>query len=50
MLPVELQNEILKFTNIKCHGCLKCITLKHLSDWSKQNKFYYCSKVCYEFI
>ncbi len=50
MLPDEIKNEILIFANIKCHGCLRNCFIKDLQHLIKQGKFYYCSKVCYDFI
>ena len=50
MLPDEIKNEIMSFTNIKCHGCLRKCFMKDMHHLIKQGKFYYCSKVCYNFI
>ncbi len=50
MLPDEIKNEILSIANIKCHGCLQYCFIKDLQHLIKQGKFYYCSKVCYNFI
>ena len=46
-LPIEIVDNILKLTNIKC----KCCNLYfNINFYKKQSKFYYCSKECYEFI
>jgi hypothetical protein len=47
-LPSELQNIILTYTNIICHVCQKKYDFNILF-YKKQSKFYYCSKICYEF-
>lgn len=39
---------VMEFLNLKCHSCLKKI--KHPNDiHKKQDKFYYCSEICYNF-
>lgn len=46
-LPDEIILLIFKKTNIKCHSC-NC--KYHINFYKKQNKYYYCSKSCYNFI
>jgi hypothetical protein len=48
-LPIELQDIILANTNIICHVCQKKYNFNNLF-YKKQSKFYYCSKLCYEFM
>ncbi len=48
-LPSELQNIILNYTNIICHVCKKKYDFNILF-YKKQSKFYYCSRICYEFM
>lgn len=46
-LPNEIIEYILDNTNIKCKTC----QLKfNLNFYKKLSKFYFCSKICYEFI
>ena len=44
-----INKKISKYTNIKCHICNKSYKIEE-DFYKKQNKFYYCSKQCYEFI
>ena len=46
-LPDEIILLILKKTNIKCHNCYSNY---NINFYKKQNKYYYCSKMCYNFI
>ena len=47
-----MDNEYNNYINIKCHSCLCKISINNLFNKKiiKQNKFYYCSKECYDFI
>ena len=48
-LPIDIQNIIASKTNILCHVCQKKYNFKRFF-YKKQNKFYFCSKLCYDFI
>ena len=45
----DVLNIILNDCKIICHVCNKHFNFKELF-YKKQNKFYYCSRECYEFI
>lgn len=45
----DVLNIILNDCKIICHVCNKNFNFKELF-YKKQNKFYYCSRECYEFI
>ena len=48
-LPNELLVIILANTNICCHVCQKKYNFNNLF-YKKQSKYYFCSRLCYEFI
>jgi hypothetical protein len=48
-LPNDILYIILANTNIMCHVCQKKYNFNILF-YKKQSKFYYCSKLCYEFM
>ena len=48
-LPNELLIIILANTNIICHVCQKKYNFNNLF-YKKQSKFYFCSRLCYEFM
>jgi len=49
--PVQFLFLLDDYLNIHCHSCLCKINLEHIiyKKYIKQNKFYYCSKECYNF-
>ncbi len=49
-LPNEIIDEILLYLDITCHSCHNKIKLNNLVSLIKLNKFYYCDKICYNFI
>lgn len=48
-LDDDVINIILDNCKIKCHVCNKKFDFINLF-YKKQNKFYYCSRECYEFV
>ena len=44
----DLINYICFLSNIECHICKNNKNIYNF--YKKQNKFYYCSKSCYEFV
>lgn len=48
-----LNDDVLKIIiskcNIKCHVCKKSFNFKK-NFYKKQSKYYFCCKLCYEFI
>ena len=49
VLPNELLDIILANICISCHVCKKKYNFNNLF-YKKQSKFYFCSRLCYEFI
>ncbi len=49
-LPYEIINEILSYLEITCHTCYNKINLNNLKNLIKLNKFYFCNKICFDFI
>ena len=48
-LPIEIQDLIFSFCEIKCHVCQKKIL--NLDTFHKKvSKFYFCSSDCYNFL
>jgi hypothetical protein len=48
-LPIDIQNIIVNKANIICHVCQKKYKFK-MFFYKKQNKFYFCSKSCYNLV
>lgn len=48
ILNDDVINIINDFIKIKCHVCKKAYKIER-NFYKKQKKFYYCSKICYEF-
>lgn len=48
-LPNDILIIILANTNIICHVCQKKYNFNILF-YKKQSKFYFCSRLCYEFV
>ena len=48
ILNDDVINIINDFIKIKCHVCKKRYKIER-NFYKKQKKFYYCSKICYEF-
>jgi len=46
-LPDDIIYFIIDNTNIKCHTCSRKFNIYF---YKKQNKYYYCSDICYNFI
>lgn len=49
ILNQDVLNIILLYSHIECHTCKTQFNFKK-NFYKKQAKFYYCSKICYEFI
>ena len=50
-MPEDIENEIFKYLDIKCHTCYRKI--KNNTEYLNciiQSKFIFCSKECYNFI
>ncbi len=51
-LPIELEKEIFKYLNIKCHTCH--VRIKSQKQYDNciilKRKFIFCSQVCHDFI
>lgn len=48
-LPNDIQNIIFSKTKIICHVCQRKYNFNILF-YKKQSKFYFCSKLCYNYI
>ena len=49
-MPIEIINQILSFSSIKCKTCIKKISLNDLSNLIYFHKYYYCCKKCFNHI
>lgn len=46
-LPDDIINYLINKCDIKCHTCNRKFNIYF---YKKQNKYYYCSDICYNFI